>query len=136
MAKSEDQPGTLALAERAGLVEDLTGLSAEQWRHVTLCEHWDVGQVVAHLIAGASLNRRQWLLGMLGARFHQTFTTRADCRSTSVTPRPRPWTAFAPSSTAELHRPPILRPTWGKLSCTPKISASHGSFLVLPALTH
>lgn len=45
------------------------GLDVEQWRHGTLCGQWDVEEVVAHLIAAASLNQRQWLRSMLGARF-------------------------------------------------------------------
>jgi uncharacterized protein (TIGR03083 family) len=59
----------LVHAERAALAEDLAGLGAEQWRHDTLCGEWDVEQVVAHLIAAASLNQRQWLRSMIGARF-------------------------------------------------------------------
>jgi uncharacterized protein (TIGR03083 family) len=59
----------LAHAERAALAEDLSNLSAEQWGHGTLCGRWDVEQVVAHLTAAASLNRRQWLGSMLRARF-------------------------------------------------------------------
>ena len=59
----------LAHAERAALAEDLSGLSAEQWRHRTLCGQWDVEQVLAHLTAAASLNQWQWLRSMLGARF-------------------------------------------------------------------
>jgi uncharacterized protein (TIGR03083 family) len=51
------------------LADDLAGLGAEQWRHDTLCGEWDVEQVVAHLTAAASLNQRQWLRSMLGARF-------------------------------------------------------------------
>jgi len=59
----------LVHAERAALAKDLAGLGAEQWRHDTLCGEWDVEQVVAHLIAAASLNQWQWLRSMLGARF-------------------------------------------------------------------
>jgi uncharacterized protein (TIGR03083 family) len=65
----DDTLWTLAHAERAALAEDLSGLSAEQWRHGTLCGQWDVEEVVAHLVAGASLNQWQWLRSMLGARF-------------------------------------------------------------------
>ena len=35
----------LVQAERAALAEDLADLSAEQWRHATLCGEWDVEQV-------------------------------------------------------------------------------------------
>ena len=70
MAESQDDKlWALAHDERALLVEDLAGLSAEQWRHDTLCGEWDVEQVVAHLTAAASLNQWQWLRSMLAARF-------------------------------------------------------------------
>lgn len=59
----------LAHTERTALAEDLSNLSAEQWRHRTLCGEWDVEQTVAHLTAAASLNQWQWLRSMLGARF-------------------------------------------------------------------
>jgi uncharacterized protein (TIGR03083 family) len=70
MARTEDDRlWALAHAERAALAKDLASLGAEQWRHDTLCEEWDVEQVVAHLTAAASLNRWRWLRSMLGARF-------------------------------------------------------------------
>ena len=70
MARSrDDHLWALAHAERAALAEDGSSLSAEQWRHGTLCGQWDVEQVVAHLTAAASLNQWQWLRSMLGARF-------------------------------------------------------------------
>jgi uncharacterized protein (TIGR03083 family) len=70
MAKTQDdQLWALAHAERAALAEDLSGISAEQWRHGTLCGKWDVEEVVAHLTAAASLNQWKWLRSMLGARF-------------------------------------------------------------------
>jgi uncharacterized protein (TIGR03083 family) len=70
MARSQyDQLWVLAHAERSALAEDLVGLSAEQWRHGTLCGKWDVEEVVAHLTAAASHNQWQWVLSMLGARF-------------------------------------------------------------------
>jgi uncharacterized protein (TIGR03083 family) len=69
MAKPQhDHLWALAHAERAALAEDLSGLSAEQWRHGTLCGRWDVEEVVAHLTAAASLNQWKWLRSMLGAR--------------------------------------------------------------------
>jgi hypothetical protein len=41
-----DNLWALAHAERAALAEDLSGLSADQWRHGTLCGRWDVEEVV------------------------------------------------------------------------------------------
>jgi uncharacterized protein (TIGR03083 family) len=70
MARSrDDHLWALAHTERAALAEDLSGLNAEQWRHGTLCGHWDVEEVVAHLTAAASLNQWRWARSMLGARF-------------------------------------------------------------------
>jgi uncharacterized protein (TIGR03083 family) len=70
MARPQDSHlWALVQAERAALAEDLAALSAEQWRHGTLCGEWDVEQVVAHLTAAATLNQRQWLRSMLAARF-------------------------------------------------------------------
>ncbi|MHB8289737.1 MAG: maleylpyruvate isomerase family mycothiol-dependent enzyme [Acidimicrobiales bacterium] len=70
MARSrDDHLWALAHAERSALAEDLSGFSAEQWRHGTLCGQWDVEEVVAHLTAAASLDRWRWVRSMLGARF-------------------------------------------------------------------
>src|SRR3984957_11130906 len=70
MARSrDDQLWSLAYEERNALAEDLSGLSAEQWRHGTLCGQWDVEEVVAHLTAAASLNQCRWVRSMFGARF-------------------------------------------------------------------
>jgi uncharacterized protein (TIGR03083 family) len=70
MAKPQrDDLWALAHVERAALAEDLSGISAEQWRHGTLCGKWDVEEVVAHLTAAASLNQWKWLRSILGARF-------------------------------------------------------------------
>ncbi|UWX98520.1 maleylpyruvate isomerase family mycothiol-dependent enzyme [Arthrobacter zhaoxinii] len=59
----------LVHAERRALADDLGELGTEQWRHETLCGEWNVEDVVAHLIAAASLNRWEWLRSMAGARF-------------------------------------------------------------------
>lgn len=70
MAKRQhDRLWALAHAERAALAEDLSGLSAEQWQHRTLCGRWDVEEVVAHLTAAASLNQWKWLRSIIAARF-------------------------------------------------------------------
>lgn len=70
MARSQDDHlWALAHTERAALAEDLADLTAEQWRHGTLCGEWDVEEVVAHLTAAASLNQWRWARSMFGARF-------------------------------------------------------------------
>lgn len=67
--KQADHLWALVHAERAALAEDLSALTAQRWRHGTLCPQWDVEQVLAHLTAAASLNQWQWLRSMVGARF-------------------------------------------------------------------
>jgi uncharacterized protein (TIGR03083 family) len=56
-------------AERAALAEDLAGLTEAQWAQASLCGHWTVEEVVAHLTAAASTGRARWLASMAGARF-------------------------------------------------------------------
>lgn len=67
--RSDGDLWALVHAERAALARDLSELDTEHWRHHTLCDGWDVEDVVAHLVAAASLNQWQWLRSMLGARF-------------------------------------------------------------------
>ena len=69
MSARDEHLWALARAERAALAEDLSGLTAKEWRHDTLCGQWDVEEVVAHLTAAASLHRWQWVRSMIGARF-------------------------------------------------------------------
>jgi uncharacterized protein (TIGR03083 family) len=70
MAKPQyDHLWALVHAERAALADDLSGLDAELWRHDTLCDEWNVEEVVAHLTATASLTQGKWLRSMIGARF-------------------------------------------------------------------
>lgn len=65
----DDRLWALARDERHALAEDLSGLRAEQWQHPTLCGRWTVEEVVAHLIAVASVGQWRWLRSMVGARF-------------------------------------------------------------------
>lgn len=64
-----DHLWALMRTERTALAEDLSTLTPEQWRHSTLCGRWSVQDVVAHLIAAASMNQVRWLRSMIGARF-------------------------------------------------------------------
>jgi uncharacterized protein (TIGR03083 family) len=69
MAKPQDDHlWALAHAERAALADDLAELTEEQWQVGTLCERWNVEEVLAHLTAAASLNQWKWLRSMLFAR--------------------------------------------------------------------
>ncbi|WP_454856664.1 maleylpyruvate isomerase family mycothiol-dependent enzyme [Promicromonospora soli] len=55
--------------ERSALVDDLRGLTPEQWHSPTLCGAWDVEDVVAHLGAASRLSMWGWIRSMVGARF-------------------------------------------------------------------
>jgi len=56
-------------AERAALVQDLTGLSPAQWNAGSLCREFTVREVVAHLTAGANLGPVRWMAGVIWYRF-------------------------------------------------------------------
>ena len=68
-ARADERLWALAHAERSALAEDLAGLTSEQWRHRSLCGEWDVEEVVAHLVAAASLGGWSWFRSIVGARF-------------------------------------------------------------------
>jgi uncharacterized protein (TIGR03083 family) len=59
----------LVHAERAALAADLADLTGEQWAAPSLCAGLTVREVLAHLIAGASLNPVRWLAGVIRCRF-------------------------------------------------------------------
>jgi len=125
MARSrDDHLWALAHAERTALAEDLSGLSAEQWRHDTLCGQWDVEQVVAHLTAVASLNQWRWVRGMLGARFRAEVHNQrrlAEHRGSTPAETLDRFHAVIGSTTAPSGNTP---PTLARSSFTPKTSVS------------
>jgi uncharacterized protein (TIGR03083 family) len=59
----------LVHAERAALAADLADLTDEQWAAPSLCTGLTVREVLAHLVAGASLNPVRWLVGVIRCRF-------------------------------------------------------------------
>ena len=59
----------LVHAERAALAADLADLTGEQWAAPSLCAGLTVREVLAHLVAGASLNPVRWLAGVIRCRF-------------------------------------------------------------------
>lgn len=64
-------------AERVALADDLGGLTTEQWHTPSLCEEWDVHQVLAHLLASAKMTPARFLTRFASAGFSfDRFTTR------------------------------------------------------------
>jgi uncharacterized protein (TIGR03083 family) len=59
----------LVHAERAALAADLADLTDDQWATPSLCGGLTVREVLAHMIAGASLNPVRWLAGVVRCRF-------------------------------------------------------------------
>lgn len=55
--------------ERAALVDDLSGLSDEQWETASLCGGWTVHDVAAHLVDNARTTRIGIVVAMVRARF-------------------------------------------------------------------
>ncbi len=56
-------------AERRALIEDLSGLTRQQWDVASLCAGWTVRDVVAHLAATAVLTKRGFAGEFLRAGF-------------------------------------------------------------------
>jgi uncharacterized protein (TIGR03083 family) len=56
-------------AERAALIDDLAGLTDDQWAHPSLCGDWTVHDVAAHLVGNAKTTRLGIVLAMIRARF-------------------------------------------------------------------
>jgi len=55
--------------ERRALVRDLEGLPRERWDIPSLCPGWDVHDVLAHLVDGATTTRWTFLRDLAAARF-------------------------------------------------------------------
>jgi uncharacterized protein (TIGR03083 family) len=55
--------------ERGALVEDLSGLTRQQWDVASLCAGWTVRDVVAHLAATAVLTKRKFVGEFMRAGF-------------------------------------------------------------------
>ena len=55
--------------ERRALIDDLAGLSDEQWESPSLCGGWTVHDVAAHLVDNARTTRLGIVLAMVRARF-------------------------------------------------------------------
>jgi len=55
--------------ERMALAADLARIAPEAWETPSLCEGLTVREVLAHLTAGASLDLRQWMRGVIECRF-------------------------------------------------------------------
>ncbi len=52
-------------AEREALCHDLAGLEASQWDTQSLCAHWKVRHVVAHLVSGGDVTFGAAVIGLL-----------------------------------------------------------------------
>ncbi|MBM7782635.1 maleylpyruvate isomerase family mycothiol-dependent enzyme [Arthrobacter tumbae] len=55
--------------ERRALIEDLAGMSEEQWAMPSWCPGWDVNDVVAHLVDSAKTTRVSFVRRLVSARF-------------------------------------------------------------------
>lgn len=63
----------LVHAERHALIEDLAGLTPQQWQTPSLADGWSVHEVVAHLVDNAMVTPWRLILAMVKARgdFHR-----------------------------------------------------------------
>jgi uncharacterized protein (TIGR03083 family) len=68
-------------AERRALVDDLDGLTSEQWGTASLSEGWTVHDVLAHLVVLAGMTPLRFVTRLAGARFDfARYTSRAIAR--------------------------------------------------------
>jgi uncharacterized protein (TIGR03083 family) len=56
--------------ERSALVDDLSGLSDEQWATPSLCAEWSVHDVAAHLVSAAKMTPPRFLVRFASAGFN------------------------------------------------------------------
>ena len=64
-----ESPWPVIKAERQALVDDLTGLSDEQWQTPSLCTGWTVHQLLGHMVATAKMTPPKFFARMAGAGF-------------------------------------------------------------------
>jgi uncharacterized protein (TIGR03083 family) len=57
-------------AERKALADDLGGLTDEQWHTPSLCEDWDIHQVLAHQLSAARMTPPKFLVKFASAGFN------------------------------------------------------------------
>jgi uncharacterized protein (TIGR03083 family) len=72
-------------SERSALADGLAALPAEDWDKPSLCTGWSVRQVVAHIVATASMTPPRFLAKMAGSGFQfSTMTNREIDRLTAT----------------------------------------------------
>lgn len=59
---------TLVHAERRALIDDLAGLTDDQWERASLCSGWSAHDVAAHLVNNAKATRLNIIRDMVAAR--------------------------------------------------------------------
>jgi uncharacterized protein (TIGR03083 family) len=57
-------------AERKALAADLDGISAAQWELPTMCDEWNVHQVLAHCLSAAKMTPPKFLVNFAAAGFN------------------------------------------------------------------
>ena len=57
-------------AERAALADDLASLTPEQWVTPSLCNEWNVHQVLAHLLSAAKMTPAKFVANFAAAGFN------------------------------------------------------------------
>ncbi len=64
-----NDPWPLVHAERAALIDDLTGLDDHHWQQQSLCEKWTIHDVLAHLVDNARTTGTGFLIDLVKSRF-------------------------------------------------------------------
>lgn len=82
-----NDPWPLVHAERAALIDDLTGLGDQRWHQQSLCGKWTIHDVLAHLVDNARTTRTGFLIDLARSRFDfDRYSDRGVRRSRCATP--------------------------------------------------
>jgi uncharacterized protein (TIGR03083 family) len=135
---------TLIHAERRALLNDVAGLSDEQWNTPSLCARWTVRDTLAHLTSAAKMTQGRYIRAWVGAGFRfnamneagiaaQRGSTAADTvaafksQLTATTHPPGPLQAMV--SEAVLHGEDIRRPLGIMHAYAPEALVVVGNFV-------
>ena len=68
--KNMDSIWTTVHQERQSLIDDLSGIAADQWNTQSLCDDWTVHDVLAHLVDDAKTTKAGFVRNLILARFN------------------------------------------------------------------
>ncbi|MDQ1402337.1 MAG: hypothetical protein QOG03_653 [Actinomycetota bacterium] len=98
-------------AERKALVADLEGISDDQWQTPSLCEGWNVHQMLGHMLAAAKKSPLGFITSLAAAGFRFNTMTANDVAKESAGSPAQTLAAFEAEADSSVH-PPGPNDTW------------------------